>query len=54
MNHAKLSDTLIAYLRTDASFPSFFPPRLRGSIANLFLNVIRHQGIRDHNLVVGG
>ena len=39
----KLSEPLISYLRTDASFPSFFPPRLRGSIANLFLKVIRRS-----------
>ena len=47
MNHAKLSDTLIEYLRTDASFPMFFPAELRGSCANLFLNVIRKQNIRE-------
>ena len=43
----KLSKSLIEYLRSDASFPSFFPPKLRGSIANLFLYVIRHQDIRE-------
>lgn len=49
----KLSEPLISYLRTDASFPSFFPPRLRGSIANLFLNVIRRsQNIQDPDNVV--
>ena len=47
MNHAKLSDALIEYLRTDASFPMFFPADLRGSCANLFLNVIRKQDIRE-------
>ena len=47
MNHAKLSDALIEYLKTEASFPLFFPPKLRGSIANLFLNVIRKQDIRE-------
>ena len=47
MNHAKLSDALIEYLRTDASFPMFFPADLRGSCANLFLNVIRKQNIRE-------
>ena len=53
MSHAKLSDTLIAYLRTDASFPSFFPPKLRGSIANLFLDVIRRsQDIQEPDDIV--
>ena len=47
MNHAKLSDALIEYLRTEASFPMFFPAELRGSCANLFLNVIRKQDIRE-------
>ena len=47
----KLSDPLIEYLRTDASFPSFFPNKLRGSIANLFLSVIR-QDIQDPDDVV--
>lgn len=47
MSHEKLSDTLIAYLRTDASFPSLFPAKLRGSCANLFLNVIRKQDIGE-------
>ena len=47
MNHAKLSDALIEYLRSDASFPMFFPAELRGSCANLFLNVIRKQDIRE-------
>ena len=47
MSHAKLSDALIEYLRTNASFPMFFPAELRGSCANLFLNVIRKQDIRE-------
>ena len=52
MQKESLSDALIEYLKTDATLPLFFPPRLRGSCANLFLNVIRHQNIREPNLVV--
>ena len=52
MQKESLSDALIEYLKTEASFPLFFPPRLRGSCANLFLDVIRHQNIREPNLVV--
>ena len=47
MKEVSLSDALIEYLRTDASFPMFFPAELRGSCANLFLNVIRKQDIRE-------
>ena len=52
MQKESLSDALIEYLKTDASFQLFFPPRLRGSCANLFLDVIRHQNSREPNLVV--
>ena len=52
MSEAKFSDALIEFLKTDASFPQFFPAKLRGSIANLFLDVIRHDNIREENLVV--
>ena len=47
MSHEKLSDALIEYLRTDASFPMLFPAELRGSCANLFLKVIRKQDIGE-------
>lgn len=52
MSETKLSDALIEFLKTDASFPQFFPSKLRGSIANLFLDVIRHDNIREPHLVV--
>ena len=52
MQKESLSDALIEYLKTEASFPLFFPPRLRGSCANLFLDVIRHQGVTDPHLVI--
>ena len=52
MQKESLSDALIEYLKTDASFQLFFPPRLRGSCANLFLDVIRHQNSREPNIVV--
>ena len=52
MGKTKFSDNIIEYLKTDASFPLFFPAKLRGSIANLFLYVIRHDNIREPNLVV--
>ena len=52
MQKESLSDALIEYLKTEASFPLFFPPRLRGSCANLFLDVIRHQNVREPGEVV--
>ena len=47
-----LSDQLMEFLRTSSTFPMFFPPRLRGSCANLFLDVIRHQNVREPGEVV--